>query len=190
MTTNDISNNISNNSNHDGRRQTDRFKDQINDALSICHQQVHLAKTDIDNISQVVSSAGKCLTEDFSQIQEILQQELQALQNTTDKLDNNELNMHQKSYVENLSQKIKTNIFSGITHLQFEDITTQHLQQLSNRIQTIETLSNNLVAVNSHFDEASVDQLIQASDAITSQTHHLDVAENQKNMTAGDIDLF
>ncbi len=91
------------------------------------------------------------------------------------------------SEIRSVAQNIQTNIGASITQLQFEDISRQQLDQLSERIEAIQALMRITLEYNKSLDV--VEKMQTALDQLN-EFKQIGVSKSQESMESGSAELF
>ncbi len=95
--------------------------------------------------------------------------------------------VHAVEELEEISRTFSSDVYAAITSLQFQDLSSQLLQQICKHADILERASTGLEGIAELNQQTQQDQLKQQRRQLQSQVHN---PVNQTSMHAGEIDLF
>jgi len=163
---------------------SNRFSEQIDQVL----QEISLSLADVEkSITQLARQSNKLVEEEQSNIANVM----------GDTREYYEMVGGRVQEISQLANDVKLKVGQAVTSMQFQDMSTQIISTVNNRLEAAGKLLDNLVALPMPTIDDDSDyqtifcalmQLLEEATNLVQQSHHNPVS--QKSMDEGDIELF
>jgi len=159
-------------------QRTDQFSGEI-------RKQIEAIKKDMSMIDSTVTSVVSVDLSAQLGLQGRIRDMWREVSQLTDKAT------EQSQTINLIAERIREYVVSSIISLQFEDLTVQSIDHVTNRLQKLSELeSQSILVTKNPSDQNELNRVMQQIENIEKKSKQFTLNEKQQQMQLGDIDLF